>query len=129
MADKLTPRQRTFVNEYIIDLNATQAVLRAGYNMKPAAARTQGARLLANVNVQKAIQEARQAREKASRITSAWILEQVAKIAEDAETQARDKLKALELLGKYCGTWDKPQDQDAQGVKVVFESEMEGWSK
>ena len=129
MADKLTPKQRTFVNEYLTDLNATRAVLRAGYKMTEGAAAVQGSQLLRNPKIQEAIQEAREAREKASRITSAWVLQQVAKIAEDEETQPRDRLKALELLGKYCGTWDKPQDQDAKGVKVVFESEMEGWSQ
>lgn len=127
MADELTGKQRRFVNEYLVDLNATQAAIRAGYKEK--AAFQTGAENLKKPKIAKAIQEAREAREKASRITSAWVLQQVAKIAEDEETQPRDRLKALELLGKYCGTWDKPQDQDAQGVKVVFESEMEGWSK
>ena len=127
-ADKLTPKQRTFVNEYIKDLNATQAVLRAGYKMTPAAARTQGARLLANDNVQEAVREAREAREKASRITSEWILAQVARIAEDPEAQHRDQLKALELLGKYCGTWEK-KDNENQGVTVVINGEAQVWSE
>ena len=129
MADKLTPRQRTFVNEYIIDLNATQAVLRAGYKMTPAAARTQGARLLANANVQKAVQEARQAREKATMYNADWIMAQIAKIAEDEEQAARDRLKALELMGKRYGIWEKQESQDNQGVKVTFEAEIQEWSE
>ena len=127
MADKLTPKQRTFVNEYLVDLNATQAAIRAGYAEKTA---TQNAsRLLGNVNIQEAIQEARECREKARRITSEWIIAQVARIAEDPETQRRDQLKALEMLGKYCGTWEKKEDPEANGVKVVFEAEMEAWSQ
>ena len=129
MGDKLTPRQRTFVNEYIIDLNATQAVLRAGYKMTPAAARTQGARLLANANVQKAVQEARQAREKATMYNADWIMAQIAKIAEDEEQAARDRLKALELMGKRYGIWEKQESQDNQGVKVTFEAEIQEWSE
>lgn len=129
MGDKLTPRQRTFVNEYIIDLNATQAVLRAGYKMTPAAARTQGARLLANANIQKAVQEAREAREKATQYNADWIMAQIAKIAEDEEQAARDRLKALELMGKRYGIWEKRPDEDTNGVKVVFEGETEEWSK
>ena len=36
VAAKLTPKQRRFVNEYLIDLNATQAAIRAGYSKKTA---------------------------------------------------------------------------------------------
>lgn len=53
---KLTPKQERFVQEYLIDLNATQAAIRAGYSKKTA--NPQGARLLANVSVQAAISEA-----------------------------------------------------------------------
>lgn len=129
MTDKLTPKQRRFVNEYLVDLNATQAVLRAGYKMNEKSAATQGGRLLGNVEIQKAIQEARECREKASSITSEWIIRQVAKIAEDESVAARDRLKAMELLGKYCGTWERVQDPEANGVKVVFEEPMEAWSQ
>lgn len=128
MADKLTPRQRAFINEYLIDLNATQAVLRAGYKMTPAAARTQGARLLANANIQTALQETREAREKATQYNADWIMAQIAKIAEDEDQAARDRLKALELMGKRYGIWDKKQDEDTS-VRVTFETEMEAWSE
>jgi len=125
---KLTPKQARFVHEYLADLNATQAVLRAGYNMTPAAARTQGARLLANDNIQQALQEAREAREKATMYDANWIMAQIAKIAEDETQQARDRLKALELMGKRYGIWEKRQDEDTS-VKVTFEAEMEAWSE
>ena len=130
MTDKLTPKQRTFVNEYIVDLNATQAVLRAGYKMTPGAAAVQGSQLLRNPKIQTAIQEAQEDRQKASKITSEWIIAQVARIAEDPETLRRDQLKALEMLGKYCGTWEKQTDQDANTVRVVFdEAGMEDWGR
>lgn len=45
----LTSKQRLFVSEYLIDLNATQAAIRAGYSEKTA--NEQGARLLANASV------------------------------------------------------------------------------
>ena len=126
MADELTPRQRAFVNEYVKDLNATQAVLRAGYKMSEKSAASQGNRLLRKDEIQKAIQETQETRAKASRITSEWIIQQVAKIAEDPEVQPRDRLKAMELLGKYCGTWDKPKDEN-DGIRVVID-EAAGWS-
>lgn len=125
---RLTAKQARFVHEYLVDLNATQAVLRAGYNMTPAAARTQGARLLANANIQEAIQAAREAHEKATMYDVNWIMAQIAKIAEDEEQAARDRLKALELMGKRYGIWDKRPDED-NSVKVVFETEMEAWSE
>ena len=53
-----SPRQEQFVAEYLVDLNATQASIRAGYSEKTA--RQQGARLLSNVYIQAAIAQARQ---------------------------------------------------------------------
>lgn len=50
---KLSPRQRLFPHEYVIDLNATQAARRCGYSQKTA--RQQGARLLSKVAIKKAI--------------------------------------------------------------------------
>lgn len=58
---KLTAKQRIFVKEYLVDLNATQAAIRAGYSPKTAA--EQGVRLLRNIKVQEAIQAAIQMRE------------------------------------------------------------------
>ena len=52
---KLTEKQQRFVDEYLIDLNATQAAIRAGYSVKTAD--QQGSRMLANVKVQQAIAE------------------------------------------------------------------------
>ena len=51
----MTKKQKRFVEEYLIDLNATQACIRAGYKTKTA--NEQGARLLANVSIQEAIAE------------------------------------------------------------------------
>ena len=123
---KLTPKQAAFVHEYMIDLNATQAAIRAGYSEKTA--RSVAAENLAKPNIQQAIQEARAAREKRSMITVEWVLAQIASIAQDEEAQQRDRLKALELLGKHLGMWEKRQDEN-QSVRVTFEAEMEAWSE
>jgi phage terminase small subunit len=45
----LTPKQQRFIDEYLTDLNATQAAIRAGYSKS--GARTEGARLLANADI------------------------------------------------------------------------------
>lgn len=52
----MTPKQERFVAKYLIDLNATQAAIRAGYSKKTA--KQQAARLLANADVSRAVAEA-----------------------------------------------------------------------
>ncbi len=69
----LTPRQARFVEEYLLDLNATQAAIRAGYSKKTA--NEQGARLLAKVSVRKAVAEARQARSERTEITQDEVIQ------------------------------------------------------
>jgi phage terminase small subunit len=56
----MTPRQERFIEEYLVDMNATRAASRAGYSARTA--NEQGARLLANGSVASAIQAAQQAR-------------------------------------------------------------------
>lgn len=51
----LTEKQKLFCNEYLIDLNATQSAVRAGYSKK--SAYSQGQRLLKNVEVREYIQK------------------------------------------------------------------------
>lgn len=76
---KLTVKQKVFVAEYLIDLNATQAAIRAGYSKKTA--EVTGSRLLSNVKVQSAIQNAMNNREKRTEITADKVLNELAKIA------------------------------------------------
>lgn len=52
---KLTEKQKRFADEYLIDINATQAAIRAGYSVKTA--ESQGSRLLTNVKVRAYIDE------------------------------------------------------------------------
>ncbi|MCM3294113.1 terminase small subunit [Paenibacillus sp. MER 180] len=74
----LTPKQETFVAEYLIDLNATQAAIRAGYSARTA--RKIGQENLTKPDIQKAIQEAMDARSKRTEITADRVLEEYAKI-------------------------------------------------
>ena len=122
---KLTAKQARFVHEYLVDLNATQAAIRAGY--KPSNARQVAADNMSKANIQQAVQEAREAQEKATMYDANWIMAQIARIAEDETQAARDRLKALELMGKRYGIWEKRQDEDTS-VKVIMEDQMEAWS-
>lgn len=76
---KLTEKQRLFVNEYLIDLNATQAAIRAGYSVKTAD--QQGSRMLANVKVQEEIGRAMAERSKRTGVNQDKVVLELAKIA------------------------------------------------
>jgi phage terminase small subunit len=76
---KLNEKQRCFVDEYLIDLNATQAAVRAGYSAKTAD--VQGSRMLGNVKVQQAIAEQMAERSKRTGINQDRVVLELAKIA------------------------------------------------
>ena len=75
----MTAKQERFVEEYLIDLNATQAAIRAGYS--PKTANEQGARLLAKVSVQTAISKAQAERSRRTGINQDRVLLELAKVA------------------------------------------------
>lgn len=104
----LTPKQERFVAEYLVDLNATQAAIRAGYS--PRTANEQATRLLANVSIQNAVQAAKKERIDRTKIDQDYVLAKLKEIAEmdaadyqDSPLKYSNKLKALELLGKHLG--------------------------
>lgn len=74
-----TLKQAAFVREYLVDLNATQAAVRAGYS--PRTARQQGQRLLTKVDIAVAIERAFEERSKRTGITSERVLDELAKLA------------------------------------------------
>ncbi len=75
----LTPKQERFVQEYLVDLNATAAAKRAGYSEKTAG--EQAARLLTNVKIQLAIQEAQKLLRNRTEITQDMVIRETAKLA------------------------------------------------
>lgn len=76
---KLTAKQQRFCDEYLIDLNATQAAIRAGYSPKTAC--EQASRLLANVKVQDEIAREMAERSKRTGINQDRVLMEIAKMA------------------------------------------------
>jgi len=76
----MTPKKEVFVREYLVDLNATQAAIRAGYSAKTA--KQQGARLLTDVDVAAAVSAAQEARSERVEITQDWVLSRLASVAE-----------------------------------------------
>ncbi|MCP4948883.1 MAG: terminase small subunit [Aestuariibacter sp.] len=106
----LTPKQEKFVQEYLVDLNATQAAIRAGYSSKTAA--KIGSENLIKPDIQVAIQKQRDKMSKKAEITVEGILKQIQEVIDDPETIARDKLKALEMLAKHLGMFVNKIDID-----------------
>lgn len=75
----LTEKQKRFVQEYLVDLNATQAAIRAGYSEKTA--EQQGYQLLQKPSVQVEIQKAMKRREVRTQITQDRVLQEIACVA------------------------------------------------
>jgi phage terminase small subunit len=75
----LTPKKRMFAQEYLLDLNATQAAVRAGYSERTA--KSQGQRLLTDVDIQNLIQGSMQRRSERVEVTAERVLSEIAKVA------------------------------------------------
>jgi len=123
---KLTNKQLAFCQEYLVDLNATQAAIRAGYSERTA--KSQGARLLTNVDIATRIQELMNKRSKRVEIDADWVLTQLKKVADrcmqeeavmsGGEPTGEFKFdsgganKALELIGRNKKMFTDKIEQD-----------------
>ena len=138
---KLTRKQQRFADEYLVDANATQAAIRAGYSEKTAY--SQGQRLLKNVEVKKYIEEQLErihnekiadAQEVMMYLTSVLRGESLSEIVVvegtgDGRSDARrmmklpderERLKAAELIGKRYGMFtDKVNVEGAIPVVII----------
>lgn len=93
----LTPKQKRFVEEYLIDLNATQAAIRAEYSEKTAY--SVGHEILKKPEVQQAIQEAIAKRSQRTEITADKVLDRYWAMA-NADTN--DLVEHRRLCCRYC---------------------------
>lgn len=123
----LTLKQKRFVQEYLVDLNATQAAIRAGYSAKTAD--RIGPELLGKTCVSEAIQKAIKRREKRTEVTQDYVIEKLKEIAEkdasdgpESDLKYSSKIKALELLGKHVGAFDgNAKDDKNEPVRVIID--------
>jgi phage terminase small subunit len=118
----MTPKQQLFVREYLVDLNATQAAIRAGYSAKTA--RSIGSELLTNPDIAAAVQAAADKRSAKAEITAQAVLQNIQRIATRAEADDdwQAALKGNELLGKHLKLFtDKVEHTGANGgpIQVV----------
>lgn len=97
----MTDKQIAFVAEYLVDLNATQAAIRAGYSARTA--NEQACRLLTRPEIAEAIAAAMAKRSKETGIDASYVLRQAVKLHE-ACMEAKEHsaaARALELVGKH----------------------------
>ncbi len=104
MAKPLTNKQEMFCLEYLIDLNATQAAIRAGYSVKTA--KDIACENLAKPNIQARIAEAMKERAEKTKIDAAYVLKMSNELllrcmVEDEGFSPSGAGKALDLIGKH----------------------------
>ena len=128
----LTPKQQRFVEEYLIDLNATQSAIRAGYSEKTA--QEIGSENLSKPMVAKAIAEAQEKLSNKAQVTVEMVVQGLLNEAKDlseGSTQSA-RVSAWAHLGKHLGMFkDKiehsgdPNNPINMSLKVVFEDDGE----
>ena len=125
----LTARQMRFVDEYLKDLNATQAAIRAGYAAKTANANA--ARIMVSDGIQEAIEARKQTRVERVELEQDWVVNELRKVAQKCLPVEDDDgkpianivnvgVKALELLGRHQGIFiDKREITGKDGKDLV----------
>ena len=117
----MTPRKQRFVDEYLVDLNATQAAIRAGYSARTA--EQQGPRLLGNVEIAQAVQAAQQARSHRVLINQDDVLRGLRREAtlEGEGSSHAARVSAWGLIGKHLGMFvERRQQLGEDGQPVHF---------
>lgn len=123
MTDKpLTEKQKRFVDEYLIDLNAAQAAIRAGYSEHTA--KEIGCENLTKPNVAAAVKAAIDKRSDAAQVDAEYVVRRLRMEAEREGDEASHsaRVSALGLLGKHLGMFVDRHEHSTPGVlRVVKE--------
>ena len=99
----LTPKQQRFVEEYLIDLNATQAAIRAGYSEKTA--KEIGSENLTKPNIAKAIEEAQNKRAEQTQIDAAYVLRRLVEIDQMDVLDIMDDQMKIRPVNEWPKVW------------------------
>lgn len=110
---KLTNKQKLFVKEYLIDLNATQAAIRAGYSKNTAS--DIGRELLRKTTVFNEIQKAMDKRSERTNINADYVLNRL------VEIDQLDIADILDNTGKVLPIkkWPEPWRKSLSGIDIV----------
>lgn len=117
----LTDKQRRFCEEYIIDWNATQAAIRAGYSSKSAAA--EASRLLRNVNISSYVESIKDDLKRLSGVTVLRNMITLAKIAypkEGIPDNERNQIDAIKELNKMIGGYE-PEKLEVKDTTLEYD--------
>jgi len=124
---KLTPKQEMFVREYLVDLNATKAALRAGYSEKTA--EKIGSENLHKPEIRAAVDAARAERSEETKIDAAWVLTRLATEADaDIADLYDEDTGALLPVHKWPKIWrqglvagiDVFEERDSDGLLIGY---------
>lgn len=121
----LTEKQRRFIDEYLIDLNATAAAKRAGYSEKNAD--KIGPQLLGKTRIAQELAGRLKKRQERTEITQDWVIEKLKDLAVrssecDDAPHMQVAAKTLELLGRHLGMYtDKMTLKGELTVSSVLE--------
>ena len=107
----LNIKQAAFVREYLVDFNATQAAIRAGYSAKTAG--QIGHELLKKPEIQKTLKEFQQKAAEQTQTDINWVRQRLKEEAMDFSEFASHaaRIKAIELIAKLNGDFEKDNKQ------------------
>ena len=122
MMPKLTPKQARFVEEYLVDLNATQAAIRAGYSDK--FSNSNAPKLLQNTAIAEAIKEAQAKISERTLVTQDMVINGLLKEAklEGEGSSHSARVSAWGLLGKHLGMFVEKTENKTE---VIVKSGLE----
>jgi len=118
---ELNDKQAAFVREYLVDFNATQAAIRAGYSARTAG--SQAHDLLKKPEVQAALKEGQKRLAEATETEAEWVRRRLKEEATDYTEAASHsaRVRALELLGKINGIFEVDNRQKGEAAASMLQ--------
>ena len=121
---KLTPMQEIFLQEYMVDYNASRAILKAGYKTKNP--NRLGTDLLNHPLIQKELSERTKERRERMELTVDYVVNKLVSIVEETEAgNPNAALRGLELLAKHLGMLkEKTEISGPNGGAIEYEQKV-----
>ena len=118
----MTAKEQKFCDEYLIDLNATQAAKRAGYSVKTACAI--GAENLRKPHIENYVNERRMQLAAKTEVTQIWVLNRFKEISDRCMLTGKQfdptaANRATEMLAKHLGFFEQDNQQSSTVIRIV----------
>jgi hypothetical protein len=119
-----TPKQQAFIREYLVDLNGTQAAIRAGYS--PRTANEQAAELLAKPSIRDAVTSGKEKLVETTEITKLWVIQEAIATYKQAKelNQPAAARGNLELIARLHGYIIEKKDVRVRSIKDLADEEL-----